>query len=161
MYMGTNLIESVVFIGIYKRWQTPPSISTHFFFLKSNRASSIKAKIFFTKIELSCSTPIFFLFLHLRRLNLIIFFKDNRVEPAHRMIFTAKYVRVRLIKVTCFFVTYVTQNGISTAFSESHPLPPSHMKPRNVPYASRATSYPRQQHYTFAFLPPFSISSRR
>jgi len=33
------------------------------------------------------------------------------------------------------------------------------MEPGNVLYASRATSYPRQQHYTFAFLPPFSIST--
>jgi len=31
------------------------------------------------------------------------------------------------------------------------------MKSGNAPYASRATSYPSQQHYTFAFLPPSSI----
>jgi len=57
----------------------------------------------------------------------------------------------------CFLVTYVTQDGIWTAFS--HPLPPSHMEPGNVPYATRATSYPRQQPDAFAFLPPFSIST--
>jgi len=33
------------------------------------------------------------------------------------------------------------------------------MEPGNVPYASRATSYPKQQHDTFAFLPLFSIST--
>ena len=75
----------------------------------------------------------------------------------HQMIFTAKYVRVRLTNIRCFFVTYVTQYGIWTAFS--HPLLPSHMEPGNVPYASRATSYSRQQHDTFAFLPLFSIST--
>jgi len=75
----------------------------------------------------------------------------------HWMIFTAKYVRVRLTNIKCFCVTYVTQDGIWTAFS--HPLPPSHMETGNVPYASRATAYPRQQHYTFAFLPLFSIST--
>ena len=75
----------------------------------------------------------------------------------HRIMFTAKYVRVRLTNIRCFFVTYVTQDGIWTA--SSHPLPPSHMEPGNVPYASRATSYPRQQHDTFAFLPLFSIST--
>jgi len=75
----------------------------------------------------------------------------------HRMIFTAKYVRARLTNIRCFFVTYATQDGIWTA--SSHPLPPSPMEPGNVPYASRATSYPRQQHDTFAFLPLFSIST--
>jgi len=73
------------------------------------------------------------------------------------MIFTAKYVRVRLTNITCFFVTYVTQDGVCTAFS--HPSPPSHMEPGNVPYASHATSYPRQQHNTFAFLSLFLISN--
>jgi len=71
----------------------------------------------------------------------------------HRMIFTAKYVRVCLMNMKCFCVTYVTLDGIWTAFS--HPLPSSHMEPGNAPYASRATSYPKQQHDTFAFLPPF------
>jgi len=75
----------------------------------------------------------------------------------HRMIFTTKYVRVCLTNIRCFFVTYVTQDGIWTAYS--HPLPPSHLEPGNVPYASRATSYPRQPHDTFNFLPLFSISS--
>ena len=37
-----------------------------------------------------------------------------------------------------------------TAFS--HPLPSSNIEPANVPYASCTTSYPRQQHDTFAFL---------
>jgi len=71
----------------------------------------------------------------------------------HRMIFTVKYVRVCLTNIRCFFVTYVTQHGIWTAFS--HPSPPPHMEPENVPYPSRATSYSRQQHDTFAFLPLF------
>jgi len=57
----------------------------------------------------------------------------------------------------CSSVTYVTQDGIWTSFS--HPLPLSHMESGNVPYASRATSYHRQQLSTFAFLPPFSIST--
>jgi len=53
---------------------------------------------------------------------------------------------------------YVTQDSIWSSFS--YPLPLSHMEPANVPYASQATSvYPRQQHSTFAFLPPFSIST--
>jgi len=60
----------------------------------------------------------------------------------HHMIFTAKYVRVRLTNIKCFFLTFVTQDGLYTAFS--HPLPPSHMEPGNASYASRATSYPRQ-----------------
>jgi len=75
----------------------------------------------------------------------------------HWMIFTAKYVRVRLTNIRCFFLTYVTQDGILTAFS--HPLPSSNMEPANIPYASCTTSYPRQQHDTFAFLPLFSIST--
>ena len=33
------------------------------------------------------------------------------------------------------------------------------MEPGNAPYAPRATSYPRQKHDTFAFLPTFSIST--
>jgi len=33
------------------------------------------------------------------------------------------------------------------------------MEPGNVPYASHATSYPRQQHNTFAFLSLFLISN--
>jgi len=75
----------------------------------------------------------------------------------HRMIFTVKYAIVCLTNIRCFFVTCVTQDGTWTA--SSHPLPPSHMEPGNVPDASRATSYPRQQHDTFAFLPLFSIST--
>ena len=38
-----------------------------------------------------------------------------------------------------------------------HPLPLSHMQSGSAPYASRATSYPSQQHFTFTFLPPSSI----
>jgi len=75
----------------------------------------------------------------------------------HRMIFTVKYVRVCLANIKCFFVTYVTQDGIWTAFS--YPLQPSHLEPGNVLDASCATSYPRQQHNTLVFLPPFSIST--
>jgi len=47
--------------------------------------------------------------------------------------------------------------GIWTA--SSHPLQSSHMEPGNVSYAFRATSYLRQPHDTFAFLPLFSIST--
>jgi len=75
----------------------------------------------------------------------------------HRMISIVKYVIVHLTNIRCSSVTYVTQDGICTAFS--HPLPPSRMEPRNVPNASRATSYPRQKHSTFAFLSQFSIST--
>jgi len=77
----------------------------------------------------------------------------------HRMIFTAIYVRVRLtnIMIKCFFVTFVTQDGIWTAFS--HPLPPSHMEPGHVPYTSRATSYPGKQHDTFVSVSPLSVSN--
>ena len=71
----------------------------------------------------------------------------------HQMIFTTKYVRVCLTNIRCFFVTHVTQDGIWC------PLLPSHVEPGHVPYASRATSYPSQQHNTFAFLPLFSIST--
>jgi len=45
----------------------------------------------------------------------------------NRMIFTTKYVRIRLANTKCFFVTYVTQDDIWTAFF--HPLPPSHIHP--------------------------------
>jgi len=76
----------------------------------------------------------------------------------HRMIFTAKYVRVHLTNIRRSSVTYVTQNGIWTAFS--HPLPPSHMEPANAPYAPRATSYPRQQHDIFAFRSSFPYDCR-
>ena len=76
---------------------------------------------------------------------------------SHRMIFTTKYVRVRLTNIKCFFVTCATQDGIWTAFS--HPLLTYYMDSGSAPYASRATSYPRQEHDTFAFLPPFSIST--
>ena len=75
----------------------------------------------------------------------------------HWMISTVKYVRVHSTNIRCFSVTYVTQDGTWTAFS--HLLSLFHMESRNAPYASRATSYPRQQHSTFAFLPPFSIST--
>ena len=74
----------------------------------------------------------------------------------HQMIFTTKYVRVRLTNIKCFFVTYVTQDIIWSTFS--HPLPPSLMEPGNVPYASRATSYPTQQHDTFKASPSFPHS---
>ena len=75
----------------------------------------------------------------------------------HQMIFNAKYVRVRLTNIKCSSVTNVTQDGIWTAFS--HPLPPSHMEPGHVPYASRATSYPGKQHDTFVSVPPLSVSN--
>jgi len=75
----------------------------------------------------------------------------------HRMMFTAKYITVCLTNIRCFFVTYVTQDGIWTAFS--YLLPPSHMEPGNVFHASRATFYLRQQYDTSAFLPLFSIST--
>jgi len=41
----------------------------------------------------------------------------------HRMIFTAKYVRVRLTNIRCFFVTYVTQlaYGLPPLTPYSHP----------------------------------------
>jgi len=42
----------------------------------------------------------------------------------NRLIFIAKYVRVRLTNIKCSSVTYVTQDGIWTAFS--HPLQPFH-----------------------------------
>jgi len=76
--------------------------------------------------------------------------------PPHRTISIVKYVRVHSTNTRCFSVTYVTQDGIWTAFS--HPLLLSHMESGDVPYASRATSYPRQQHSTVASFPPFSIS---
>jgi len=48
----------------------------------------------------------------------------------HRIIFAAKYVRVCLTNIRCFFVTYVTQDGIWTAsFSWElvlWPVPPPH-----------------------------------
>jgi len=71
----------------------------------------------------------------------------------------SKYVTVRLTNNKCSSVTYVTQDGIWTAFS--HPLLPSHwhIECGNAPNAPRATSYPRQQHNTFAFLPSFSNST--
>ena len=43
--------------------------------------------------------------------------------------------------------------------SFSLPLPLSHMDSGNTPYAPRSTSYPSQQHSTFAFLPPSLIST--
>jgi len=81
------------------------------------------------------------------------------LAPCHppRMISIVKYVRVHLTNIRCSSVTYVTQDGIWTAFS--HPYSLFHMESGNVPYASRATSYPRQQYCTFTFLPPFSIST--
>jgi len=75
--------------------------------------------------------------------------------PPHRTISIAKYVRVYLTNIRCSSVTYVTQDGLLSAFS--HPLPLSHVESGNAPYASRATSYPSQQHCTFALLPPSSI----
>ena len=47
------------------------------------------------------------------------------------------------------------------AYGLPSPTPYHHsrMESGNVPYESRATSYPRQQHNTFAFLPLFSIST--
>ena len=65
------------------------------------------------------------------------------LAPFHpyRMISTVKYVRVHLTKIRCSSVTYVTQHGISTAFS--HPLSLFHMESGNVPYASCATFLPQ------------------
>jgi len=77
--------------------------------------------------------------------------------PPHRTISIVKYDRVHLTNIRCSSVTHVTQDGIWTAFS--HPLPLCHMESGNVPYASCTISYPRQQHSTFALLPPFSIST--
>ena len=37
------------------------------------------------------------------------------------------------------------------------PLTTTQLGPGNAPYESRATSYPKPSHDTFAFLPPFSI----
>jgi len=62
-----------------------------------------------------------------------------------------------LTNIKCSSVTYVTQDGICTAFS--HPSLPSHMEPGNAPYAPRTTCYPRQQPDAYALLPPFSVST--
>ena len=64
-----------------------------------------------------------------------------------------KYVRAHLTNTRCSSVTYVTQDGIWTAFS--HPLPLFHMDSGNAP----ATSFPSQLLSTFAFIPPSSIST--
>jgi len=75
--------------------------------------------------------------LFLRFVNIVFFLTLPLSCPRlHRMIFTTKYVKVRLTKIQCFFVTYVMQDAIWTAFF--HLLPPFHMEPGNVPYASRA-----------------------
>jgi len=68
---------------------------------------------------------------------------------------TVKYVRAHLTNTRCCSVTYVTQDGISTAFS--HPLPLIHRDSGNAPYVSLATSFPSQLLSTFAFLRPSSI----
>ena len=77
--------------------------------------------------------------------------------PPHLTTSIVKYVRVHLTNTRCFSVTYVTQDGIWTAFS--HPLPLFHMDSGNAPYVSHATSFPSQLLSTFAFLPPSSIST--
>jgi len=51
--------------------------------------------------------------------------------PPHWMISIVKYVRVHLTNIRCSSVTYVTQDGILSAFS--HPLPLSHMDSGNAP----------------------------
>ena len=55
------------------------------------------------------------------------------------------------LNIKCSFVTYVTQDGIWTAFS--HPSPPSQLGPEIIPYLPLTTPYPRQQHDTFATPP--------
>jgi hypothetical protein len=63
--------------------------------------------------------------------------------------------RAHLTNTICSSVTYVTQDGIWTAFS--HPLPLFHMDSGSAPYVSHATSFPCQPLSTFDFLPPSSI----
>jgi len=77
--------------------------------------------------------------------------------PPHQTTSIVKYVRAHLTNTRCSSVTYVTQDGIWTAFS--HPLPLFHMDSGNAPYVSHATSFPSQLLSTFAFLPPSSIST--
>jgi len=77
--------------------------------------------------------------------------------PPHLTTSIVKYVRAHLTDTRCSSVTYVTQDGIWTAFS--HPLPLFHMDSGNAPYVSHATSFPSQLLSTFAFLPPSSIST--
>jgi len=54
--------------------------------------------------------------------------------PPYRTISIVEYVRVHLTNIRCSSVTYVAQEGISTAFS--HPLPLSHVESGHVPCAS-------------------------
>ena len=77
--------------------------------------------------------------------------------PPHQTTPIVKYVRAHLTNTRCSFVTYVTQDGIWTAFS--HPLPLFHVGSGSAPYVSHATSFPSQPLSTFAFLPPSSIST--
>ena len=75
--------------------------------------------------------------------------------PSYLTTSIVKYVRAHLTSTRCSSVTYVTQDGIWTAFS--HPCPLFHMESGNAPYVSHATSFPSQQLSTFVFLPPSSI----
>ena len=77
--------------------------------------------------------------------------------PPQQTTSIVKYVRAHLTNTRCSPVTYVTQDGIWTAFS--HPLPLFHMDSGNAPYVSHATSFPSQLLSAFAFLPPSSIST--
>ena len=77
--------------------------------------------------------------------------------PPHQTTSIVKYVRAHLTNTRCSSVTYVTQDGIWTAFS--HPLPLFHMDSGSAPYVSHATSFPCQPLSTFDFLPPSSIST--
>ena len=76
--------------------------------------------------------------------------------PPHQTTSIVKYARAHLTNIICSSVTYVTQDGIWTAFS--HPLSLFHMDSGSAPYVSLAISFPRQPLSTFAFLPPSSIS---
>ena len=77
--------------------------------------------------------------------------------PSYLTTSIVKYVRGHLTNTRCSFATYVTLDGIWTAFS--HPLPLFHMDSANAPYVSHATSFPSQQLSTFVFLSPSSIST--
>ena len=77
--------------------------------------------------------------------------------PPHQTTSIVKYVRAHLTNTICSSVTYITQDGIWTAFS--HPLPLFHMDSGSAPYVSHATTFPCQPLSTFAFLPPSSIST--
>jgi len=77
--------------------------------------------------------------------------------PPHQTTSIVKYVRAHLTNTRCSSVTYVTWDGIWTAFSQ--PLPLFHIDSGNAPYVSHATSFPIQPLSTFAFLPPSSIST--